>query len=146
MKIIVITGAPNKGKTSVLHLVYEKLILAGNGLGTKIERLGADNQRDFFDIVVYKGKEIAIYTMGDYPKCVPEAIKKAKNAQCDMLICACNDAFTKVLVGNDAINDAIIEKFEKTLASSLFSVFEANLYDCYRILAIIERETQNGTS
>jgi hypothetical protein len=135
MKTIVITGATNKGKTSVLHLVYEKLILAGTGKGTKFEQFGAKTQRDFFDIVTYNKKKIAVYTMGDFPNCVSEAVEKATSAQCDMLICACND---KYFSGITTKPDHVIQK---TIASPLFPFFEANLYDCYRILALIEWET-----
>jgi hypothetical protein len=132
MKIIILIGEKNQGKSCALHLVYEKLI-TDNGKGVKTELLGDESRADSFYIVNCKNKKIAIYTKGDYQNDFPDAKKKAEKENCDILICACNQK-EKESIDNDKPDHIIIEK---TIESSLFPKFEANLFDCYQILKCV---------
>jgi hypothetical protein len=135
MKIIMLHGEQNRGKTAVLHLFHEILIAAG-GKPSCVERIGAKNQRDFSDTVNYKNKKIAVFTMGDLEKPLRDAIQHYSAAGCDVLVCACNDSYTNLL-GQASI------PLEKTLASDLFSRNEANRYDAFRIVRELEKALFN---
>jgi hypothetical protein len=141
MKIIVIKGKSNCGKTAALHLVYEKIILVNGGKGTDFKHVGAVNQRDFSDVLPYKGKKIAFFTMGDFEKDLMDAIKKYTAEHCDILVCACNDEHFGIF---NQMNKDAYQSVEKTICSGSMPAFEANLYDCYRILEIIAHEISDG--
>ncbi|MDR3300963.1 MAG: hypothetical protein LBT01_00340 [Spirochaetaceae bacterium] len=140
MKIIVLKGESNHGKTATLHLIYEKIILVNGGMGKCFEHVGNLKQRDFSDILSYKDKKtakrkkIAFFTMGDDKKPLEDAIKEYTAQQCDILVCACNNdnfgIFGKMGPGTYKV-------VEKTIRSDFMPAFETNLYDCYRILEII---------
>jgi hypothetical protein len=135
MKIIVLTGACNRGKTCTLYLVHEKLILHG-GKVSNHKHIGDIDQRDFSDVVTYKRKKIAVFTMGDLEDKLCNAIKSYKRKKCDFLICACNRGLKEAL---SYIKTLPFEIYEKTKASDLIPAFEANLYDSCRILAALEK-------
>jgi hypothetical protein len=137
MKIIVLTGQSNKGKTSALRLVYEKIISANGGKGKDFKTEGNPIQGDFSDVQSYKGKKIAFFTMGDYDKHLVAAINKYTAQQCDLLVCACNDVHFWIF---DQMDKDAYKAVEKTICSDIMSAFEANLYDCYRIHEIIAHE------
>jgi hypothetical protein len=94
MKIILLSGTPNSGKTTTLNLLYDRLIKDGTE-NVLQEQLGA-NPKDFKCVVSYKGKTVAIYTMGDYKTVFEDAI--IEFADCDVLIFAYNDNFAKRLL------------------------------------------------
>lgn len=90
MKIILLSGKPNTGKTTTIGITYENLVKQGASVIKAKEPLGK-NPMDFEAVLCYRGKTIAIYSMGDfYWKC-RGAIKKF--AKCDYLILAYSDKF-----------------------------------------------------
>jgi broad-specificity NMP kinase len=87
-----LTGAPNTGKTTTLNRLYDTITDNGskNVLACK-SGLGNPASNDFKYEVSYKGKRVAIYTMGDYYKAFIEAIIEFAN--CDVLVLAYNNNF-----------------------------------------------------
>jgi thymidylate kinase len=92
MKIVLLSGPPNSGKTTVLGLFYTHLIANGASVHTKKSQLGG-NKNDFECILILNGKSIAIFTMGDYKEECYRAI--IKYASCDILVIAYSDTFSK---------------------------------------------------
>jgi len=86
MKIIILSGKSNCGKTTTINLAYKQL--TGSFF--------AENERkDFETTIKYKNKLIAFYSMGDESNPLIKAINNYENLNCDILICACNVRFKK---------------------------------------------------
>ncbi|MDR1107707.1 MAG: hypothetical protein LBL19_01600 [Spirochaetaceae bacterium] len=96
MKIIMLTGPAQSGKTTTLNLLYDKITDKGskNVLACK-SVLGNPAVNDFKCVVSYKDKKVAMYTMGDYYKAMIEAIIEFAN--CDVLVLAYNNGFAAKL-------------------------------------------------
>lgn len=103
MKVIVLKGRDNSGKTTTLKKVHEFLMKAGGEQETnyKVDLKGND---DFRDVINFAGKKIGIVTQGDYGKkqikqgcdvekmtafSVGEHLEALDRAHCDVAICAC---------------------------------------------------------
>lgn len=78
MKVIALFGIKDTGKTTTLNLLYN-LINPYNPITD-----GKDHRRDF----TYKGKKIFIATPGDNEAEIDENIKRARKANCDILVTA----------------------------------------------------------
>lgn len=65
MKVILLTGPSDSGKTTTLHKLYKTLISKG---GTNIDapEIHSFDERDSIFYVKYDGKKIGIVTLGDY--------------------------------------------------------------------------------
>ena len=92
MKIIVLLGCTNSGKTTTINMVFS--IIGGKAAYNKIQ-YGSPN--DFESNFVYKNKNIAIYSLGDTQARVCEAIDKYTDMSVDVLIVAYNTRFAKSL-------------------------------------------------
>lgn len=107
MKIILLSGKPNTGKTTTIWITYENLIKQGASVIMEKKPLGK-NPMDFESVLSYHGKTIAFYSMGDfYWKC-RGAIKNY--AKYDYLILAYSDKFKwnlKDAVARDSKNCVI---------------------------------------
>lgn len=90
MKIILLYGLPNTGKTTTFNLVYDKLIEFGAQEAEAKTPLGK-NPKDFKTILKYQGKNVAVFSMGDYYRQCRRAINDY--AKCDYLILAYSDKF-----------------------------------------------------
>jgi hypothetical protein len=94
MKIIMLSGKHNSGKSTTLNLVYDKM---EPNIETIIEPkkvLGNPIYKDFECIVKYNNKKVAFYTMGDFSGLLIDAFKKYDNLNCCILICACSTKFS----------------------------------------------------
>lgn len=78
MKVIVLNGVANTGKTTTLNLL-NNLINPDNPITD-----GKDHRRTF----TYKGKTIFIATPGDDKAQIDENIKRARKENCDILVTA----------------------------------------------------------
>ena len=78
MKVIALYGVANTGKTTTLNLLYNLI-----NPDTPITD-GKDHRRSF----TYKGKTIFIATPGDNKAEIDENIKRARKANCDILVTA----------------------------------------------------------
>ena len=114
MKIILLPGKTNAGKTATIWLTYENLIGQGASVIMEKKPLGK-NPMDFESILSFRGKSIAFYSMGDfYWKC-RGAIKEF--AKCDYLILAYSDKFKwnlKDAIAKDPKNSVITKTSNNT--------------------------------
>jgi hypothetical protein len=87
MKLIILSGKPNTGKTTTLNKVFDVLTKGMNPPPVKnlIEPGG-----DFESAFLYKGKRVAIFSHGDTLWRIREAICTYA-AHCDVLILAYSD-------------------------------------------------------
>jgi len=96
MEIIMLKGKSNSGKTAVLHLVHE-ILVADKAKPTRVEHVGAEDHRDFSDMLRYRRKRIMVFTMGDDEERILEAIREALHVKdCHFLVCACNTGNARV--------------------------------------------------
>lgn len=116
MRIIVLQGMPDTGKTSALNLVYNMLVQNGGGISTNRQPLGGD-PNDFSDIVIRRNQRIAFYTMGDYSTYLANAIYDYDHQNCDILVCALSTNTAKVRA-NNALNQFNTTRINKTIASN----------------------------
>lgn len=92
MKIILLFGTTNCGKTSTIKAVYDSLKSHSDII--KYEEIGnADG--DICSVLKYHGALIAICSMGDYSNFVCDRIKEYDQMGCSIFICACNDKFVR---------------------------------------------------
>lgn len=79
MKVIVLNGVANTGKTTTLNLLYNLITP-----DTPATNLGEDDKYTF----TYKGKTISITTPGDGEKDIQNNIDYAQDENCDILVTA----------------------------------------------------------
>ncbi len=84
MKIIVVKGNPNSGKTTSIRLVYDILLYLGAEID--VERKDGKTYIDFDAELLYNGKRIAISSAGDVLKNMHDTVTNHKD--CDILIMA----------------------------------------------------------
>jgi hypothetical protein len=95
MKVIMLSGKKNCGKSTTLNLVYDYINPAMEDIISPKSILGNPKYRDFECIIRYQNKTVAFYTMGDFPDMVCDAITKYDKLNCDILVCACNARFAQ---------------------------------------------------
>jgi hypothetical protein len=134
MKIIVLQGMPNLGKTTTLNLVWDTLINNG-GTSTNRQPLGGD-PNDFSDIVAFNNQMVAFYTMGDYSNYLANGIYDYSIQNCALLICALSINTPKVRA-NNAIIKFVNVIINKTIASSQLTEQRANTSDANKIVGSI---------
>ncbi|QBO59585.1 hypothetical protein [Chryseobacterium salivictor] len=134
MRIIILQGMPNRGKTSTLGLVWSVLTING-GISTNRQPLGGD-PNDFSDIVIINNQRVAFYTMGDYSNYLANAIHDYANQGCDVLVCALSIDNAKVRA-NNAINQFNNTRRDKTIESVHLTEQQANDIDAQWILNLV---------
>lgn len=117
MRIIVLEGMPNKGKTTTIWLVRD-LLLAAGGLATAFKIYGTPPRPyidDFEDIIEnYKSLKIGVYSSGDYSNDLAAAVRRFSSLGCDVLICALSINNPKINA-NKAINSFVNRRITKTV-------------------------------
>lgn len=93
MRIIALRGGSSCGKTATINLVHDRVLLNG-GVSTCKTKVGGDI-RDFSDVVNYKGKRVAFYSMGDLAYATIDAINKYNAIGVDVLVIASNIKFVR---------------------------------------------------
>lgn len=78
MKIIVVYGDKNTGKTTVINEIYENLVKNGALVKISKTRQGA-NVADFDAELSYCGKSVVLMSMGDAVGPVMDVIRKCKD-------------------------------------------------------------------
>jgi len=129
MKIILLSGKPNTGKTTTLNLLYDKITENGRKniiAGKKV--LGNPASNDFKCVVKYNSKEAAIYSMGDYYGAFIEPLIEYANR--DVLVLAYNEQFAKKL-------DKMIEKYDYHCVIRKSS---SNENDCEKIISELNKQ------
>ena len=84
MKIIVVKGNPNSGKTTSIRLVYDLLLYMGAEIA--VARTSEKLHTDFDAELLYDEKRIAISSAGDVLKNMRKTIADYKEHNSDILI------------------------------------------------------------
>jgi hypothetical protein len=94
MKVIMLSGRDNCGKSTTLNLLYEEVKPAKDeDIISPKNILGNPKNRDFECIIRYENKTVAFFTMGDYSPPLCSVFTKYNKLNCDILVCACNKKF-----------------------------------------------------
>jgi hypothetical protein len=136
MKVIMLSGDTDKGKSITLNMVYDSINPKTIVEPKKV--LGNPIYKDFECIIEYEGKSIAFYTMGDYSNRLIDAFKKY-DTKCEYLICACNTGFQSPY---KVIKNYQYTIIEKTVAKSKAQadLDFANETDCKKIMDVIKND------
>ena len=128
MKIIMLSGEHDCGKTTTLNLVYGSI----NPQQTVIieEKKNINEMKDFECIIKYKGKKIAFFTLGERAIRLIHAFEKYAGKQCDVLVCACNTSLKLPYWHIKKHPHTIINK---TMPLCCYS----NCFDIFRILQLL---------
>ena len=86
MKIIILHGKHNSGKTTTFNDLYEKLLANGAIITNPKKELPAKD--DFECIINYKGKKVALFSLGDYMFAIGSAVGYYTKVECDILAIA----------------------------------------------------------
>jgi thymidylate kinase len=136
MRIIVLQGMPNTGKTSTLNLVYDMLVPNGGGVSTNRRVIGNLTQNDFSDIVIRGTQRIAFFTMGDYSTHLVNAIYDYDRQGCDVLVCALSTNTSKARA-NNALTQFNVTRINKTIEPNKPAQLAANTADAQTIVNLI---------
>lgn len=135
MRIIVLEGPSNKGKTTTIGLVYE-IILHHGGNPTVKQQLGND-PKDFKDIVTnYMNKKIGFFSMGDYSNELADAINYYAEENCDLLICALSIGEPQIRA-NNRLDNFKTTRINKTVVSDVATECRVNVMDSLIILGLV---------
>lgn len=135
MRIIVLQGMPNTGKTRTLNLVFD-LLIQNSGASTNRQGIGNPTQNDFSDIVQWNNQRIAFFTMGDYSTYLANAIYDYHNRNCDVLVCALSTNTAKVRA-NNALNKLSATRINKTIAPNQNAELATNTAEAQTIFNLI---------
>lgn len=107
MKIFVIKGKENSGKTNAIRNIFQTIINHENGNVLFYEPKGRDFC-DFITTVELKGKKIVINSLGDYISYVKGGKAKAKKENADIFITAWTSKLDKNQELNEILPDSVI--------------------------------------
>lgn len=140
MRIIVLQGMPNTGKTSTLWLVRDLLLNnSGSSIPNEFSIFGNNPtpyKDDFKDIILFNSLTVAIYSTGDYSTLLANAIYDYNRKGCDVLICALSTNTAKVRA-NNALNQFNSTRINKTIAPIATAELATNTADAQTIFNLI---------
>jgi hypothetical protein len=94
MKIIVLTGTQNVGKSLAVRKVYSGLLdsyFYRQRVDIGVEaRIGP---KETNAVVTIDGTKIGIESFGDYPKKLRESLRRFRELECEIIICAAHPTF-----------------------------------------------------
>lgn len=140
MRVIVLQGMPNTGKTKTLWLVRD--LILSNGVQSEpnaffiFGQYKIPHKDDFKDIIQYKGKRIAFYSTGDYSTYLADAIYDYDRLGCDVLVCALSINTAKIRA-NNALNHFNATRINKTVAPNTNAELATNTADAQTIFNLI---------
>lgn len=134
MRIIILIGINDTGKSQTLNLLYHQLITRGAQSHNDRVVLGDPAQNDFSETITWNNLKIRFFTMGDYPLYLRAGIIDAANANCDLLICACS-RFTATLIGY--FQQHVLQFVSKTVTLNAQQQNTINATDAQTILNLI---------
>lgn len=135
MRIIVLQGTRNTGKTITLNIVYD-IVLQNGGVSSNRQVIGNPTQNDFSDIVLRGNQRIAFFTMGDYSTYLANAIYEYDRQNCDVLVCAISTNTPKVRA-NNALNQFTTTRINKTVTPNSTLELAINTADAQTIFNLI---------
>lgn len=138
MKIIMLSGKSNCGKTTTLNKVYEFINPKDENIIRAKSKLGGDI-KDFECLIEYNGRTVAFFTMGDYSSYLLKAFEKYKKKQCDFLICACNNRFKRPYQQIKRFTHLTINK-RLSVSQKLVDIEVANNFDIEKIMEDLNKQ------
>lgn len=87
MKIIMLKGPDNSGKTTTLNLIHDELVKKMNATIVFKVELGWKGD-DIASTLDYNNRKVAIFSMGDYVEDIKRAIDYFEHKSADVLIIA----------------------------------------------------------
>jgi hypothetical protein len=135
MIILALIGGDSCGKTTTLNIVYE-IIIKEEGVSKLKITEGNPINKDFSDIVCYKSKNVAFFSMGDYSNITTRIIKEYDTHNVDFLILASNIKFKKPIKLIARFENQLIEK---TIVIDKDKYLDANIFDAEVILRIFKK-------
>lgn len=140
MRIIVLQGIRNKGKTNTIWLLRDLLLNnGGNPIPNEFQIFGNNQihyKDDFKDIINYNGMKVALYSMGDYSTYLANAVYNYDRQGCDVLVCALSTNNAKVRA-NNALNQFKAARINKTIASNRNNPTTENIADAQIIFNLL---------
>lgn len=85
MRIIVVKGAPNTGKTTAIRLAYDIALYLGAAVIVS-RNAKSKPHADFDTVLLYQGRRIGFHTAGDLRRTLTDIVSKHSN--CDTLVMA----------------------------------------------------------
>lgn len=134
MRIIVLEGLHDRGKTSTLNILFYDLLASGAVMNPRTP-LGGD-PNDFESEGDYLGQKIAIYTMGDMSSPLRTAVYDFSSKGVDVLICALSTN-SNMSWANSAINHFTNIRYPKTETSLLTNRTAVNRADASILFSLI---------
>ncbi len=140
MRVIILRGNGDSGKSTTLNMVYDELTTSRYVASVSFKRtIGNSINSDFeAEVVLTDTRVIAFYTMGDYDvKYIIRAIKNFKESKVDILIIASNNnLFTHF---NFVISNFPYNLVNKTTSNPVNDANNmiCNLQDCGTILSLL---------
>ena len=134
MRIIVLEGLHDRGKTSTLNILFYDLLASGAIMSPRI-LLGGD-PNDFKSEGDYMGQRIAIYTMGDLSAPLRAAVHDFASKGIDILICALSNN-SSMSWANSAINSYANIRYTKTETALITNRATVNRADASILFSLI---------
>lgn len=134
MRIIVLEGFHNRGKTSTLNILFYDLLTSGAVMSRRTQ-LGGD-PNDFESEGDYLGQKIAIYTMGDLSSPLRTAVYDFASKGIDILICGLSTN-SNMSWANSAINNFTNTRHRKTETNILTNRSAVNRADASILFSLL---------
>lgn len=137
MRIIVLQGLPNRGKTSTINILHTILVDENGSQFIDRRQLG-NEPNDFEEVVLWKNQRIAIYSMGDNSTTLAEAIHSYHRQNNDVMVCALSTR-KPMIRANNAINKFERQRINKTVINSGIEAEEidANTVDAQTLFNLL---------
>ena len=137
LNIIALEGAPSKGKSTTIGLLYDKMKADGYAIIQDKKRAGS---KDFFVIVTKKSKKIGVTTYGDNPRIIKEKLDFFISKGCSIMITACRPSSqqdgTKAMV--ESYRGYRKQYLPKTIASNVSGCNTVNNADADSLFNLAE--------
>ncbi len=146
MKIIILKGESNSGKTITLNIVCQMLLSEKNYIsqGKRDSDINQNEPYDFREIFQSNEKRVVLYSMGDLEEELLDEIEEQSNQKTDIFICACNDDIYNSIIEKTKTNatfDYTIIQKRKAHPSTLS--WQTNILDAIKVSQEINRSTMN---
>lgn len=137
MRIIVLQGKPNSGKTTTIWYVRD-LILKNGGNSIRLNVFGEQvlYKDDFSEKIVFNNLKIGIFSMGDLSNNLSKVIYEYAGKDYDVLVCTLSLYGSKKRA-NQAINTYDAVRVDKTIENNRDLRKQVNLSDAQTIFDLI---------
>lgn len=109
MKVIMLVGDSNCGKTTTINMICDTFI-ANGAIEIEKKKYLQPDARDFTSLLNYHQQIIGICSLGDYASEVIKYFDVYEKKNADILICACNNRFVTPFERIKRYNHQIVYK------------------------------------